>query len=298
MAEINKNSVVVIAGPTASGKSALALDWAKKQNGVIINADSMQVYQNLKILSAAPTEEERKQIEHRLYEIYPPSKRGTVVDWLNLAEKEIRKCWEEEKLPIVVGGTGLYLDNLINGTTPIPPVSFEIRKKVEKESEAGVKELYAILQKEDKLAAAMLNEADIVRVKRALEIFRQTGKSIAEWYKIPMIKKLPEAKFYVVKILPPVNELDKRCYERFDKMIALGAEDEVRNLLEFKLDKSLPAMKMLGVPELAEFIEGKCSLDVAINQAKLHTRQYAKRQRTWFRNKLNADRTIDKCYCI
>ena len=276
----------------------MALDWAKKQNGVIINADSMQVYQNLKILSAAPTEEERKQIEHRLYEIYPPSKRGTVVDWLNLAEKEIRNCWEEEKLPIVVGGTGLYLDNLINGTTPIPMVSSEIRKEVEKEAEAGVKELYAVLQKEDELAAAMLNAADVTRIKRALEIFRQTGKSIAEWYKMPMVKKLPEARFYVVKILPPVDELDERCYERFDKMIALGAEDEVRNLLELKLDKRLPVMKMLGVPELSEFIEGKCSLDEAVNKAKLHTRQYAKRQRTWFRNKLKADRIIDKCYGI
>ncbi len=298
MAEVNRNSVVVIAGPTASGKSALALDWAKRQNGVIINADSMQIYQNLKILSAAPTEEEKKQVEHKLYEIYPPSKRGTVVDWLDLAEKEIRKCWEETKLPIVVGGTGLYLDNLINGTTPIPMVSSEIRKEVEKEAEAGVKELYAVLQKEDGLAAAMLNAADVTRIKRALEIFRQTGKSIAEWYKMPMVKKLPEAKFYVVKILPPVDELDEKCYERFDKMIALGAEDEVRNLLELKLDKRLPVMKMLGVPELSEFIEGKCYLDEAVNKAKLHTRQYAKRQRTWFRNKLKADRIIDKCYGI
>ncbi len=294
--ELKKNSVVVIAGPTASGKSALALEWAKEFNGVVINADSMQVYRGLRILSAAPGTEERQQAEHRLYEIYPPSQRGTVVDWLELAEAEIRNCWAEGKVPIVVGGTGLYLDNLINGTTPIPAIDAAVRAAVAQEAQAGAEALYARLQAEDAAAAEMLHPGDMTRIKRALEIRRQTGKSIAEWYRLPMVKKLPEAAFYVVKIIPAAEELDERCFRRFDKMIEAGAEQEVRRVLELNLDKNLPAMKMLGVPELSAFIEGECSFEDAVSAAKLHTRQYAKRQRTWFRNKLKADKIIDKIF--
>ena len=289
--------VVVIAGPTASGKSSLALDLAVASDGVVINADSMQVYQGLPILSAVPSAEERRLAEHRLYEIYPPSQNGTVVDWLNLAAEEIRRCWEQERLPVVVGGTGMYLDNLIRGTTPIPEPDAEIRAEVTALfNNIGAAELHRHLELADEAGAAMINPNDASRVRRAYEIFLQTGKSIAWWYGQPLVQKLPEASFRVVKILPPAEELDARCYRRFEKMLAEGAVEEVMNLLRLKLNPTLPAMKMLGVQELRDYLENRCSLEEAAAAAKLHTRQYAKRQRTWFRNKLDALLTLDKSY--
>lgn len=295
MIQINNfkaNTVIVVAGPTASGKSALALDVALRYGGEIVNADSMQVYAGTPIISAAPTKEDKGCIPHHLYEIYHPSKKGTVVDWLKLAVGVIKEIWERDKIPVVVGGTGMYIDNLINGATPIPEPSDEVRRKVK-----NIIDVYAWLQKNDKKASEMLNSADTSRVRRAAEIFLQTGRSIADWYKEPMIKYLPEADFRVIKIIPSADELDSRCYLRFDKMIDAGAINEVKYLESLKLSDDLPAMKMLGVPELIKFVRGESVLREAIDLAKLHTRQYAKRQRTWFRNKLEAELILDKCYC-
>ena len=291
MAEIKKNSVVVVAGPTASGKSALALDLAQRLGGEIVNADSMQVYAGLSIISAAPGAEERWQIPHHLYEIYPPAQNGTVVDWLRLAAGAIRDVWRRGRLPIAVGGTGMYIDNLINGTTPIPEPDPEIRREV-----AAMADVWNWLCEHDAAAAAMLNPADSTRVRRAAEIFLQTGKSVAEWYREPMVKHLPEAEFRVIKIIPPAAELDQRCYLRFDRMMAAGALEEVRWLAAQNLPPNLPAMKMLGVPELLGFLRGENSLEEAVALAKLHTRQYAKRQRTWFRNKLPAELEMTGCF--
>lgn len=300
MIELNNlksNSVIVIAGPTASGKSGMALDVALNYNGVVINADSMQVYEGTPIISAVPSAEDKARVEHRLYEIYPPSFHGTVVEWLESAVAEIQSIWREDRLPIVVGGTGLYIDNLINGTTPIPVVSIDIRQKVQADFvQFGVVEMHRRLADIDAEAAAKLNPNDTTRVRRAWEIFLQTGKTLSAWYKVPMVKKLPEAEFKVIKIIPTAEELDERCYFRFDKMIDAGALEEVRSLASLNLDKNLPAMKMLGVPELLAFIEGKVCLSEAVEQAKLHTRQYAKRQRTWFRHKLRAETVLDHCY--
>ncbi len=292
LGSLNNNTVIIVAGPTASGKSALAIDLALRYGGEIVNADSMQVYAGTSIISAAPSEEEKKMVPHYLYEIYPPSKNGTVVEWLKLAVAQIKEIWAKGKLPVVVGGTGLYIDNLINGTTPIPEPSADVREQVKK-----IDKIYAWLQENDAKAAQMLNAADKTRVRRAAEIFLQTGKSIAEWYKEPMVKYLPEADFKVIKILPPAKDLDERCYARFDKMIEQGALEEVRSLLDLRLPENLPVMKMLGVPELAMFLLGESSFEEAVALAKLHTRQYAKRQRTWFRNKLNAEYILDKI-CI
>lgn len=287
MVEVKKlkvNSVIVIGGPTASGKSDLAIDLALRYNGEVVNADSMQVYMGTPIISAAPTEADKAKVLHHLFEIYHPSQNGTVVDWLDLAVSKIREIWKRGKIPVVVGGTGMYIDNLINGTTPIPEIDKDIRYEV-----AKITDLYDWLMENDEVGAKMLNPNDTTRVRRAVEIFLGTGKSIAEWYKIPMLKKLPEAEFRVIKIIPQTEELDKRCYLRFDKMIEAGALNEVRWLDGLGLPENLPAMKMLGVPDLRKFLHGECSLSEAVNLAKLHTRQYAKRQRTWFRNKLNAE---------
>lgn len=294
---IKPDTVIVIAGPTASGKSALALDIARRYNGEIVNADSMQVYQGTPVLSAAPGAEEKREIPHHLYEIYHPSVNGTVVDWLERAAAAVRDVWSRGKLPVVVGGTGMYIDNLINGTTPIPEPNPEVREKVRRlAAELGQEGLYALLQKEDAAGAGRLDPNDTTRVRRAYEILLQTGISIAEWYRRPMVKKLPEAEFLVIKIIPEAQELDERCYRRFDLMMKAGALEEVRYLLSLDLDKNLPAMKMLGVPELAAYLIGDADLPEAVDRAKLHTRQYAKRQRTWFRNKLAAEITLSKCY--
>ena len=283
-----KNPVVIVAGPTASGKSDLAIELALRYEGEIVNADSMQIYAGTPIISAAPSEQEKNLIPHHLYEIYPPQKNGTVVDWLNLAVEAIRGIWQRGKLPIVVGGTGMYIDNLINGTTPIPEPTSEVRKQA-----LEMKDVYAWLLENDKNAAAMLNANDTTRVRRAAEIFLQTGRSIAQWYEEPMVKRIPEADFYVIKILPSVQELDERCYLRFDKMMKAGALEEVKKLDNLQLPANLPVMKMLGVPELLAHLHGEVSLEKAVDLAKLHTRQYAKRQRTWFKNKLKADVLVD-----
>lgn len=287
---LNKNSVIVIAGPTASGKSALALELALKYGGEIINADSMQIYRGLPVISAVPSEKDKKKVLHHLYEIYDPTVRGTVVDWLALAVGKIKDVWAKGKIPVVTGGTGLYIDNLINGTTPIPEPSAEIRQQIlSLQSQLGNEDFYKKLQQEDPAGAAQLSPNDTTRVRRAYEILQQTGISVAEWHKKPMIKKIPEAEFKVISLLPVTKELDQRCYERFEQMIKNGAVEEVKQLLTLQLDKTLPAMKMLGVPELAGYLQGMCSLAEAIEAAQLHTRQYAKRQKTWFRNKLKAD---------
>jgi len=289
--------VAVIAGPTASGKSGLALDLAEAFNGVVINADSMQVYQDMPILSAVPSMSDKLRVPHKLYEIYSAKVRGSVVDWLEMAAKEIRKAWRVGQLPVVVGGTGLYIDNLINGTTPVPETSEQTRRTVEKMlQECGVQELHGRLSVYDPETASRLSPNDTTRVRRAYEVWLETGVPLSVWHKKPMIKKLPEARFTVIKIIPPRQELDERCSRRWDRMVAAGALKEAAGLKARKLDGSLPAMKAIGVQELSAYLDGKCSLEEASALAKLHTRQYAKRQMTWFRHKLAADIVLDACY--
>lgn len=289
--------IIVIAGPTASGKSALAIDVALFVGGVVINADSMQLYKDMPVITAAPTDEDRTKADHRLFEIYDPSFKGNVVDWLKLVVGEIKSVWAEGKIPVVVGGTGLYLENLIEGTTPIPETIPEIRRQVQNFTDKeGLEALYQKVKEVDAPSALKIKPNDITRLKRALEVFLSTGKPLSEWHKLPLIKYLPEAKFFIIKICPSAQELDKRCYERFDKMVEAGAIDEVQRLYKRKLSPDLPAMKALGVPELMEFFKGKTNVYTAIQNAKLHTRQYAKRQRTWFKNRLHADFELKKCY--
>jgi len=301
MSEIERikmeNPIIVIAGPTASGKSQLAIDLALAMNGVILNADSMQIYQGTPILSATPNIKDKQKVEHRLYELFPNNFRSSVVDWLNKIVPEIRSLWGANKIPIVVGGTGLYIDNLINGTTPVPETSKEAHKETMRLlSEYGVQNLYKKLQEVDSLTASRLSENDTTRIRRAYEVWLDTKIPLSVWHKKEMLKKLPEAHFFVIKIIPDKTELDERCYLRFDKMIEQGALSEVEKLAKQNLDETLPAMKALGVPEILSYLKGETSLDEAVALAKLHTRQYAKRQLTWFRHKLKADFEIKKCY--
>lgn len=294
---MQKHKVVVIAGPTASGKSQLAIDAALAIGGVVVNADSMQVYQNTPIISACPSAEDKALVTHCLYEIWDAAQNGSVVDWLNLATAEIKNIWQDGKFPVVVGGTGLYLDNLINGMTPIPETSAEVKEKVKKMlAESGVNALHRQLAEFDAETAARLSPNDTTRVRRAWEVYYETEKPLSLWHKQPMNKRLSNAEFFVVKLIPGKEELDERCYLRFERMIAQGALDEVRRLDVRGLDEKLPAMRALGVPELLGCVRGKTTLEEAVRLGKLHTRQYAKRQRTWFNNKLRADFVLEACY--
>lgn len=295
---MQKNPVLVIAGPTASGKSALAAEVAYALNGVVLNCDSMQIYKDIPIIAAAPTEAEKKLAEHRLFEIYDCDKRGNVVDWLNLCVAEIRKLWAENRLPVVVGGTGFYAEALLKGVTPIPETPAEIRKQLQDRLHRDrLENLYVELQQKDVEIAAKLNPNDKTRIIRALEVIEATGIKLSEWYRKPLIQKLPEADFITVKIMPSLEVIATRCCLRLDKMVnELGVLAEIERLLTKGTDENMPAMKALGVPELSLFIKGQLSLDEALSLAKIHIRQYAKRQRTWLKNKMPADIIFENVY--
>ena len=290
-------NVIIIGGPTASGKSGLALDLATEFDGVIINADASQVYKGIPIISAAPSAADKARAEHKLYEYLEPSVNGNVFNWLNDAVVAAKEVWQSRKTPIIVGGSGLYLENLVKGTTPIPEVKTEIREQVSTFIEKhGIQSLYEHLLSADSAGASLVNPNDTTRVRRAYEIFLSSGHSIADWYKQPMVQKLPEADFFSINILPPKADLDQRCDVRFEQMLSAGAVEEVKKLMELNLSPDLPSMRAKGVPELISFIKNVISLDEAIELSQLHTRQYAKRQLTWFRNKFNADITLSSCY--
>ena len=292
-----ENLAIVIGGPTASGKSRLAIDLALAFDGVVVNADASQVYKSIPVISAAPSAEDKQKAPHRLYEYLEDEENGNVVSWLEDAAAEIRKASSAGRTPVVVGGSGLYLDNLINGSTPIPEVDPAVRgEALEIVNGEGVGALFERLSAVDPEGAALVNPADATRVRRAFEIFMTTGLSIAEWFKRPMVKKLPEARFLAIRLLPEKAVLDRRCNLRFDIMTASGALEEVAGLLARQVSESLPVMKAKGVPELAAYLRGETGFEEAAENAKLHTRQYAKRQLTWFRNKLEADVTLPDCY--
>lgn len=285
------NPVLVIVGPTASGKSRLAAEMAHALRGVVINSDSMQIYKDIQVISAAPDEKELALAEHRLFGIYDCAKRGNVVEWLNLCTAEIRSLWQEKRLPVVCGGTGMYTEALISGVTPIPEVSADVRKKVQENLDAnGLSVLYAELQKKDPEIAEKLHANDRTRIVRALEILEQTGVKVSDWYKLPLIKKLPEACFVTVKIMPEPEIIAERCRGRLDKMVyEENALKEIQMLLQRSVPEEMPVMKALGVPELSAYLRGAVSLEEALSLAKLHTKQYAKRQRTWLKHRFSAD---------
>ncbi len=285
-ADVNSRTVVVIAGPTASGKSGLALELAVENNGVVINADAMQVYKGVSIITAAPTEEDKKKAEHQLYEMFEPEHAGSVAEWLTRAVETIRDVWQRDKLPIVVGGTGFYIENLVGGISPIPETGAAAKRYVAEILAGGVTAAYHKLKEFDAAGAAMVKPTDTTRVRRALEIFIDTGVSVAEWFQKPLIKVLPEINFKIVPLLPNLSDLEEKCAKRFDLMMDRGALEEVKALVARGVGENMPVMRAIGVPELAGYLKGKYPLEEAVAAAKLHTRQYAKRQLTWFRNRL------------
>jgi tRNA dimethylallyltransferase len=271
--------VALIAGPTASGKSALALELAERTGGVIINADSAQLYRDIPILCAAPIAEERRRAEHRLYGVLDGAVACSAADWAALARREIREVQELGKLPILVGGTGLYLNTLIKGIAPVPPIDHEVRREVRA---AGVEANRARLIEHNPDAAARLHPADSMRTARALEVVLSTGKTLSEWQDRREGGIGADISLRPLILLPPRDWLYERCDQRFRMMIENGAIDEVKALLQRSLDPALPVMRAIGVREIAALLEGEFDREEAIARGQQATRNYAKRQYTWF----------------
>ena len=272
-------SLAVIAGPTASGKSAVALKVAQRTGGVIVNADSAQIYRDLPILSAAPTEEERRAVEHRLYGVLDGATPCSAADWATMAKREIVAIHASGRLPILVGGTGLYLRTLLDGIAPVPSIDPAIRAEVRA---ALTAENHRRLQECDSQAADRLNANDSTRIARALEVVLSTGRTLTEWQKERTGGIGDAVELKPVILLPPRAWLYERCDARFRAMVESGAVEEVRELLDRRLDPALPVMRAIGVLELSAYLRREMSLQEAIVAGQTATRQYAKRQYTWF----------------
>ncbi len=276
---------VLIAGPTASGKSAAALALAERIGGTIINADSMQVYAELRVLTARPTPSDEARVPHRLYGHIGARERYSVGRYQAEAAATLAETRAAGRVPIFVGGTGLYFDVLTKGLSPIPPVPAEIREATRRRfEEIGRDAFYAELQARDPQTAARLRISDTQRLARAMDVLQATGRPLSQWQAMdgePVVAGLKTARFVLA---PPRDVLARRIEQRFDAMVAAGALDEAGALTG--LDPSLPAAKALGLPQLQCHLAGETSLENAAAEAKLATRQYVKRQLTWFRNRM------------
>jgi tRNA dimethylallyltransferase len=278
---------VLIAGPTASGKSALALALAEALGGTIINADSMQVYRDLRIVTARPSAQEEARVPHLLYGHVDAAENYSVGRWCVDASAALGAVERAGRLPVVVGGTGLYFKALTRGLAAVPPIPPQIRSAVRERLEReGTAALYAELSARDAATAHRLMPRDRARVTRALEVILATGRSLTDWHREGMKPALDPA--VAVKLFLDVErvELYRRIDARFDAMLASGALDEVRALRRRDLDPALPAMKAHGVPWLIRHLNGEIDLAAAVEGAKRDTRRYSKRQGTWFRHQL------------
>jgi tRNA dimethylallyltransferase len=274
-----KPPVALIAGPTASGKSALALEFAERNNGAIVNADSAQLYRDIPVLSAAPTPEDLSRVEHRLYGVLDGATPCSAADWAAMAKLEIADIHGSGRLPVLVGGTGLYLRTLLDGIAPIPAIDSEIREAVRSTS---VENNLSQLKHVDPEAAGRLNPGDTTRIARALEVVLSTGKTLAQWQGHREGGIAAEVDLRPAILLPPRDWLYRRCDQRFDAMIENGAVEEVSRLLSRELSPDLSIMRAIGVPEIAEYVKGSTSLQETMAAGKQATRRYAKRQYTWF----------------
>lgn len=280
-------NATLIAGPTASGKSALAIDIARQKQGVIINTDSMQVYDVLCLLTARPDDDELNQAPHFLYGHRAPSDPYSTGHWLKDVTKTLAKL-EKEQHVVFVGGTGLYFRALMGGLSPMPEIEDVIRDNWRMRfEEQSAPELHNILLSRDPAAAQTLNPSDGQRILRALEVLEATGKSILYWQNQEGHELVNPKTIERIVLEPDRAALRQRIDDRFDQMVELGAIDEVKAIKSLNLPTSMPAMKAIGVQQLSSFLDGELALKEAIELSKIATRQYAKRQMTWFRNQLD-----------
>jgi tRNA dimethylallyltransferase len=288
--------IVIIAGPTASGKSALAMDVAAEFSGTVINADSMQVYRELNVLTARPSADDEARVPHRLFGFVPSAEAFSVGGWLDSAAAEIQHVRGEERLPVVVGGTGLYLKALTEGLAPIPHIPQAVRTEARSlyerlGGEAFARELAAL----DPGAAEALPPGDRQRLIRAYEVARATGRTLDHWQREPTSPAV-SGRFVTIALIPPREALYAATDGRFERMVDEGALDEVVALDGLNLDPGLPAMKSLGVRELRQYLLGQVPLETAVENAKRVTRNFAKRQLTWLRHQISADLVIKAQY--
>ena len=294
------NKIIVISGPTASGKSALALNFSLENGNSdkfsIINADSLQIYHGLPILSSQPTKEEQQKVPHFLYSTFNPDETSSVGAWLRLVKNTVEKSWEEGKTPIIVGGSGMYISKLIDGICEIPEISDDIREgSRELFEQIGIEEFREKLlnldkdnlsEEEIKSQKSKIAQLDKQRLIRRYEVLQQTGKSLA-WWQNQSNKVLFDEKIIThINLNPDRDELYKNCNLRFELMLENGAIDEVENLLELDLEENSAIYNTLGFTQIVDFLNGEISEDEAVKIASQKTRNYAKRQLTWFRNQL------------
>ncbi|MDB5690014.1 MAG: miaA [Sphingomonas bacterium] len=270
---------MLIAGPTASGKSAIALRLAEIAGGVVINADSAQVYADLRILTARPTVEEEARVPHRLYGHIDGGVACSAPLWAADAKAAIQHAQGLGRLPILVGGTGLYLRTLLDGIAPIPPIPEAIRAEVRALPVAAA---HRLLAEVDADAAVRLRPSDTTRVARALEVIRGTGRTLAQWQTERVGGIAGEVRVVPLILSPPRDWLRARCDARLETMLGNGADEEVAALLARGLDPALPVMRAIGVSELSDWMAGRIDRATATGRAQAATRQYAKRQQTWF----------------
>ncbi|HEY0113818.1 MAG TPA: tRNA (adenosine(37)-N6)-dimethylallyltransferase MiaA [Allosphingosinicella sp.] len=278
--------LALIAGPTASGKSALALALAEKTGGIVINADSAQVYRDLRIVSARPAPEEESRAPHRLYGYRDGAPPCSAADWAGDARSEVAAAHEAGKLPILVGGTGLYIRTLVEGIAPVPEIDPDIRSKVRA---MALTDAYAALEEADPAAAKRLRPSDTTRIARALEVVRSTGRPLAEWQQDRRGGIGDAVALVPLILLPPRDWLYARCDDRFEGMMSEEGVEEVRRLLHRELPPSLPVMRAIGVREIAAFLRGELTREEALERGRIATRQYAKRQYTWFSRQCPAE---------
>lgn len=299
-AALAKRPVIMVGGPTASGKSGLAADVAAEFNGVVINADSMQIYRELDIITARPSVAELERAPHRLYGVLPGAEPCSAARWRELALAEIEAAFAAGKLPIVVGGTGLYLRTLEEGLAPVPEIPDVVRQDTRAHFDnIGAEAFHHELGLSDPEMAARLNVGDTQRLLRAWEVLAATGKSLAVWQarQSESAEDLdPDLSLLKLAVIPPREDVYARCDVRFETMVAGGAIEEVKSLLKLRLDPALPVMKAIGVREFSAYLAGEMSLEAAVSKAQQETRRYAKRQMTWLRNQYASKNVIETQY--
>lgn len=278
---------VIVAGPTASGKSALSARLAERIGGVVINADAMQLYRELRILTARPTREEEGRLPHRLYGVRPAAEPASAAWWRKAALDAMAEAAASGCIPVLCGGSGLYLEALVNGLSEVPPPSPEARRAARALlASLGPAGLHSRLAAVDPATATRLRPSDSQRLARAWEVWQATGRGLAAWH----AERRPEPaawRFRAIVLDPPRAALRQAIARRFAGMLGAGALDEVRALVSLGLDPALPAMRAHGVPELSDHLAGRLTLEAASARAILMTGQYAKRQATWFRHHLS-----------
>ena len=278
---------MLIAGPTASGKSALALSLAERTGGIVINTDSMQVYRDLRVITARPTPDEEAHVPHRLYGHVDAGVNCSAGMWVTDAAAALAEARAQHRLPIFIGGSGLYFKALTRGLSAVPPIPPEVREDIRARLERdGVEALHELLAQRDPVAAERLKPRDRTRIARALEVIEATGRSLTDWHRDGLPPLLPPDRVKAVFLAPDREALYARIDTRFGAMLEAGALEEVRALAERHLDPLLPAMKAHGVPALIRHLRGEISLADAAEIGRADTRHYAKRQFTWFRHQL------------